>query len=93
MYVTASATATCAIKRVLSASGKLKPLIASVAVPIAALWVSEPDISPAAKPGSSPSILAIAIEAARPVAETTIASNTGFSPSRFSDCMNCGPTE
>jgi Predicted Permease Membrane Region len=24
---------------------------------------------------------------------TTMASNTGFSPSRLSACMNCGPTE
>ena len=50
-------------------------------------------MSPAAKPGSSRSALATRIEAARPVMHTTTASNTGFSPSRFNACMNCGPTE
>jgi hypothetical protein len=60
---------------------------------MALLWVSEPDISPAENPGSSRNALAIKIAAARPVKHTTRATNTGFNPSRFIACINCGPTE
>src|SRR5215467_13250753 len=49
----ASATAMWATSSARSASGTANALTASVAVPMAALWLSAPDMSPAAKPGSS----------------------------------------
>jgi hypothetical protein len=83
----------CATNRARSASGKGSALIASVAVPIAALWVSAPDIMPAAKPASSFRIFAMRSDAESAVMATIRVSKIGLRPSRLSACMNCGPTE
>jgi hypothetical protein len=73
----------CAINCARFASGKLNPLIASVAVPIAALWVRLPDSSPAAKPGSSRNASATKTETASATRHMHIDNTTGFTPLRF----------
>ena len=81
------------ISRLRSSSGSGSELIASVAVPMAGDSVSAPEVSPAAKPGSRPRMLATAHAASNPVTVTQRPSPIGRRPSLLSVRRNCGPTE
>ena len=65
--------------------------MAALAVPMIADWVSPPAAMPAARPLSSPNILARMTTVARPLSASTAAMTISRIDCRPSDRKNCGP--